>query len=283
MTALSANFEKLCERNRDGSHATQAERGISLNRIANLLHARGCKVRGARGLKPHHHAILVSEIKHLEPATQKNIMSHWRWALDKAGKAGMVPKSNAAVGIPNRKDKGENRAITLDMKAVNKMTCAHARMSVRLMAAFGLRREEAIKIKPGMADQGNKLALDGPWTKGGKYREIPIRTERQRALLNEAKALAGNGSLIPANVNFKKQRERLEYQTRQKAGMKGKHGLRHKYAQVRYATETGWRCPKDGGPTKLTPEQQRIDAQVRLMISQELGHERPDITKKYLG
>ena len=283
MTALGADFYKMCEANRDGSYATQAGRLTTLNQIADIFHAAGLKVRSARGLKQRHTDKLVSAIKELQPATQKNIMAHYRWALKKAGKNGLVPDRNADLGIPDRHNTGENKAITLDMEAVERMTCDHSKMSVRLMAAFGLRREEAIKIRPAMADHGDHLTLHGPWTKGGKARDIPIVSERQRALLDEAKALVGNGALIPDDKNYKKQRERLEDQTRRHAGMKGKHGLRHKYAQVRYHMLTGWKCPKDGGPVKLTPAQQRIDAEVRQELSRELGHERPEITKDYLG
>ena len=51
------------------------------------------------------------------------------------------------------------------------------------MAAFGLRLEEALKLKPVQADKGHVLRLQGSWTKGGRTREIPIRDDRQRALL----------------------------------------------------------------------------------------------------
>ena len=39
----------------------------------------------------------------------------------------------------------------------------------------------------------------------------------------------------------------------------------------------------DGGKTKLTKAEKLIDQQVRLQISQEMGHERAEITKTYLG
>ena len=56
-------------------------------------------------------------------------------------------------------------------------------MSLELQQAFGLRREEAIKMSPTIADQGDRLVLKASWTKGGKAREIPIRTPEQRAAL----------------------------------------------------------------------------------------------------
>ena len=53
------------------------------------------------------------------------------------------------------------------------------------------------------------------------------------------------------------------------------HGLRHAYAQARYEELTGWECPATRGPDSksLSLEQRELDREVRLIISQELGHE----------
>ena len=71
-------------------------------------------------------------------------------------------------------------------------------MSLEVQAAFGLRREEALKLRPRLADQGDVLALQASWTKGGKARTVPIRTDAQREVLARAKALAGAGLAHPA-------------------------------------------------------------------------------------
>jgi integrase len=157
-------------------------------------------------------------------------------------------------------------------------------MSLRLQEAFGLRREESIKIRPGWADQGNVLRLADSWTKGGRYREIPIGSEAQRAVLNEAKALAQGGSLIPRDSNYRAQLNAFRAECK-RVGISGVHGHRHRYAQTRYLEKAGWACPARGGPTlrQLTPEQRSIDQRVRLEISLELGHNRVQITAVYLG
>ena len=64
------------------------------------------------------------------------------------------------------------------------------------------------------------------WTKGGKERDIPIRTEAQRELLQDAKMLAGAGSLIPAEMSYKDPLNRFKAQTA-RAGIDRVHGLRH--------------------------------------------------------
>ena len=81
----------------------------------------------------------------------------------------------------------------------------HVRMSLELQQAFGLRREEAMKFQPSFADRGDHLVLKASWTKGGRERTIPVRTEAQREVLNRARRLAGLGSLIPSNRNYRQQ------------------------------------------------------------------------------
>ncbi len=103
-------------------------------------------------------------------------------------------------------------------------------------------------------------------------------------MLDEAKALASRGSLIPADQSFVEQLRRFEHQCAA-AGVHRVHGHRHQYAQERYKELTGWQAPAAGGPSskELTPEQRELDRVARLTISAELGHEREQITAVYLG
>jgi hypothetical protein len=176
------------------------------------------------------------------------------------------------------------KARELSGTELGRITDPYTAMSLRLQAAFGLRRGESIKIRPEWADRGDKLALKDTWTKGGRAREIPIRNDEQRLMLDEAKALAGRGSLIPADRSYVEQLRRFEHQCAA-AGVHRIHGHRHQYAQVRYRELTGWAAPAAGGPRSkdLTPEQRELDREARLTISAELGHEREQITAVYLG
>ena len=157
-------------------------------------------------------------------------------------------------------------------------------MSVRLQAAFGLRREEAIKFKPNYAVQDDHIKLKSSWTKGGRARTVPITNAEQRRLLEDIKALAGGGALIPPHLNYVKQLHRYEKQSA-KAGLSHLHGLRHGYAQRRYFELTERVCPVAGGlqSKELNPEQRALDQKARVAISSELGHTREDITAVYLG
>ena len=184
----------------------------------------------------------------------------------------------------------ERRYVTNISKArelgtgLEQVTDAHVRMSLQLQAAFGLRREEAIKFQPSYADRGDHIALKGSWTKGGRERTVPITTTEQRDVLQAAHHLAGIGSLIPANKTYIQQRHVYDGQCKA-AGLSHMHGLRHQYAQSRYEALTGRPPPAAGGPlvTELSPTQRIEDRHARQTISRELGHERVQITAIYLG
>jgi hypothetical protein len=175
-------------------------------------------------------------------------------------------------------DRSKARLLPLDQ--LERIEDEHARMSLRLQEAFGLRREEAIKFQPAYADQGNQLRLRPSWCKGGRAREIPTRTPEQRQLLRECHQLAGTGSLIPPERTYIEQRRVYERHAA-RAGLSKLHGLRHAYAQARYQELTGSSAPACGGPDsrQLTPQQRKADRRARLQISRELEQ----ITAVYLG
>ena len=287
MRDLNYQLKELCRRNRDGSYSTQANRARMLAQIAGQLHEMGYRRMGVRSLKPKHVDALVRRWlgEGLSPGTVKNRMNCLRWWAAKVDRRNVIARTNDFYGIPDRQFvRKESRAATIDAEALSRVRDEHVRMSLELQSAFGLRREEAIKFMPGYADQGNHVRLKATWTKGGKAREVPVRTEAQREVLARAHRLAGTGSLIPSQKSYVQQLRVYERHTTQ-AGLSKLHGLRHAYAQSRYRELTGWSCPAAGGPAarSLDPEQREIDQQARLVISRELGHVRAQICTVYLG
>lgn len=287
MDDLNYSLKKMLERNRDGSFATQYGRERNLTLIAKTLRAQGYRHLTPAGLKPKHVTALVDLWKkeNLSPGTIKNRMAALRWWAEKIGKPNIVARSNDHYGIERRVHvTNVSKARELMTEELARITDYCSRLSLRFQAEFGLRREESIKVQPVWADRGNWLALKDSWTKGGKYREIPILTVSQRALLDEAKQYVGKGSLIPADMRYVDQLHRFDHQC-DKAGINHVHGHRHAYAQRRYFELTGWQCPALGGPKshELTPAQKAIDSAARLQISAELGHGREQITAVYLG
>jgi len=286
MRDLNYALKQLCHRNRDGSYATQHDRARVLDQIANQLQELGYRHMGVESLKAKHVERLVERWKAegLTVGTIKNRMAELRWWAEKINKK-VVARDNEHYGIGRRQYVTNiSKARELTAGDLAKVTDAYTRVSLRLQAAFGLRRGESIKIRPDWADRGDTLFLKDTWTKGGRAREIPIRNEEQRRVLDEAKRFAGRGSLIPADKNYVEQLRRFEYQCAQ-AGIHRVHGHRHQYAQTRYRELTGWAAPAAGGPRSkdLTPAQKAIDHEARLTISSELGHDRAAIVSVYAG
>ncbi len=241
----------------------------------------------ARSLKPKHIEALVKhwQERELSIGTIKNRMAALRWWAAKVNKLNVMAKSNEHYGIPDRRFvTNQSRAKDVTQEQLGKVKDEHVRMSLELQRAFGLRREEAMKFQPSYADQKDHVRLKASWTKGGKPRTIPVRTNVQREALDRARRLAGFGSLIPPHRSYVQQLRVYEGNTT-RAGLSSMHGLRHAYAQERYEELTGWKCPAAGGldSKNLTSEQRETDHEARLTISQELGHEREQITAAYLG
>ena len=102
----------------------------------------------------------------------------------------------------------------LDQDKLSLVNDTHVAMALRLEAAFGLRREEAIKFTPARDDRGDRIRLKGSTTKGGRPREVPVRNTMQRDLLDEARRLVGSGALIAPDRNYRQQLKVYESQTR---------------------------------------------------------------------
>lgn len=287
MRDLNYELKQMCRRNYDGSYATQRDRERVLDLVAGQLEELGYRHMTAASLKPKHVERLVArwQAEGLAVGTLKNRMAELRWWAEKIGKQNVIARDNDHYGIGNRRYV-TTASKTRDLSAteLGRVTDPYTAMSLRLQAAFGLRRAESIKIRPGWADRGNQMVLKASWAKGGRAREIPIRNEEQRQELDAAKALAGKGSLIPADRNYVEQLRRFEHQCAA-AGIHRVHGHRHHYAQVRYRELTGWAAPAADGPRSkdLSPEQREVDLQARHTISEELGHGREQISVVYLS
>lgn len=274
--------------NKDGSYRTQADRRQALIQMAESLHGLGYKLDHLRFMKPKHIHALVQHWKSNgdTPGSMKNRMSHLRWLMRKFdGKIHMVP-TNDALGIPKRQYVIHQDKSTLLTKAdLNQIKDPLMRHSLKGQELFGLRVETSLKIQPFIADTGQYLFIKKGWAKGNREGMIPIRTEEQRAWLEEAKKLARykENSLIPANTSYKTYRHRFN-QACKRAGINNRHGLRHLYAQRRYKELTGWEPPVKGGlhPRQMNQEQKWQDHAARLQVSTELLHSRKDILRNYI-
>ena len=280
----------MCHHFREGSFSTQDTRKRILSQVAGDLKRLGYRNMQTKSLKAKHVWVLVNDWQQrdLSLSTVKNRMSALRWWARHAHCKNTIAAKNSHYGIGERTYVAkESRATTLPQEKLNQVTDPYVKLSLRLQREFGLRREESMKFQVRYADQGDHIRLKSNWCKGGRPREIPVRTAAQRELLDEIRTFTGGGSkvsLIPPELKYVKQLHKYEYQTQQ-AGLTNMHGLRHAYAQERYLELTGWECPVRSGPTRraLNPEDRKTDYQARMVVSSELGHGREEITTVYLG
>jgi len=159
---------------------------------------------------------------------------------------------------------------------------------LNLMRAFGLRLNEAVMLRPHIADQGTVLRVE-EGTKGGRTRNVAIRTADQRETLDGAKALAirhQRGSMCQPSLKIEQARRRLYYVAGEKLGLCKSalgvtpHGLRHEFANDLYEEVSGAPSAVRGGTTILD---RAADEAARHQITQELGHARLSITAAYTG
>lgn len=219
----------------------------------------------------------------------KNRMTTIRWWAEKVNNPGAV-KSNDTYKIEKRVYvTNENKSVSLrdlDLSKVNE----NIAQSLRLQDAFGLRREESMKFQPVFALDGQTIEnakyirLKDSWTKGGRPRTIPLSNEKQRQELRHAYVLAlkNGGSMIPKEKSYKAHKSSFETITHA-LGVGQTHGLRHGYAQTRYRELMGFDCPAVGGSRSLSVDELVKDKEIRMLISEELGHSRINITSVYLG
>ncbi len=174
MRDLNYELKQLCQRNRDGSYATQVARERILTLIANQLHEMGFRHMNVHSLKPKHVEALVEgwkakglSVRHPEEPDDGTAV-----VGEKTGKENIIARSNDHYGIAERQYvTNVSKARELSAGDLAKVTDPYSQVSLKLQAAFGLRREESIKIRPGWADRGDELVLQDSWTKGGRARD----------------------------------------------------------------------------------------------------------------
>lgn len=273
--------------NKDGSFTTQSDRYRILMNVSKDLSSLGFKQVTQKNYGAKHAHVLVQKWQSngIATATIKNRLSHMRWLSEKFGKPNAISQDNSRFGVGNRtySDNSKNKAKELDQNKISRLN-ERQKLSTCLQREFGLRREESLKFQPSYADKGDKIVLKGSWCKGGREREIPIRTREQRTLLDKCHKIAQKGSMIDEKQSYVQGMKAYE-KACERANLRNVHGHRHMYAQARYKELTGRDCPKAGGLTsrQLSKEEKSLDYRARMEISIELGHGREEITINYLG
>ena len=104
MRGRNYELKQLCQRNRDGSYATQRDRERVLAMVATQLHELGYRHMAAASLEPKHVEALVERWKAegLAIGTIKNRIAELRWWAEKTGKQNVLARDNDQYRIGKR-------------------------------------------------------------------------------------------------------------------------------------------------------------------------------------
>lgn len=285
------------------SHATARSRTEVLVQGFRDLFNLGFKLRNPSNFSPRHMQALVREWEAKGLATST---LQWRFSVFNTfcrwiGKAGMLgdlvdyladpTKAKRAYVIKEKKTwtaKGVDVVARLLEIAADDL---HVALQLLVMWTFGLRAQEAWLLKPLLADQGGYLAVS--WgTKGGRDRTVTIRNATERLVLELLKRHADpvTGSLIPTCYNLQAWKKHF-YEVCRQHGISRKegvvpHGLRHELANELYEDLCRKLAEQHAPPSPAADDgkaQEDKEDLARRIVTETLGHSRPEITNCYLG
>ena len=292
-----------------GSYKTQYNHLRETKLFVQALREVGYGVQQWKNLSNKHVGAVVDrwKAKGLKAATIKEYLSGVR-VVTKFFDNPRIAPDNARFGIENRVyvtniDKAVPRdvyeKIVNDLKASTSVNDHRVAAQLQLQRELGLRREESFKFHPVRAvlQDGRVHISDG--TKGGRSRIIEQVSERgQRAIDYAKKVMSGKNTMPPDKTerqwNGRYSRTvRAHGLTKNSSGYTS-HGLRHAYAQERYAQLSGFepRAQFDSqaefraaAEQAAGPAWKGMDRDARLQLKTELGHgpDRDDVVSQYIG
>ncbi len=277
-TPLEQQVRSILSSNREDSYATQRKRGYALADAARTLHEKfGLQKWANLGQK---HVMAVVDQWKMDDRGRRGIeekLSHLRWLVRKIGKANLVPRTNAELGVaPGPRHTRAGKTIPDEKFAaiVAAVSDERVRMALLLGRYLGLRFREAMLFRPGRDFDGQRVWVKRG-TKGGRPRYLFVHSDRQREVLAKAVALTGGGdaSLVPREVpTFEKWRQHC-YRVLRAAGVgRGRDALFHD-ARRTYAVERLYGLGLRG----MNPHR------AAQLVARELGHGRTEILAWYVA
>ena len=197
-------------------------------------------------------------------------------------------RSNVRTSIPATL---ERTSLSNSMNQLNKNRQARVALVAKLARTFGLRFREASLLNARQAikdaERSGRINIT-QGTKGGRGkgsdRWVPVHDNHAIHLLKQAVEVQGKArNLIPEKQSYSQWRDHAYYHWRtvtQGTGIHGFHDMRAAYACERYETITGSPAPAIAGERQAD---KTLDTQARVILSQELGHNRIDVITAYCG
>ncbi|MCA0935312.1 integrase domain-containing protein [Vibrio alginolyticus] len=248
----------------------------------------------------------LADEEEISYGTARDYLSHVNRALAQArGDETFIVKATRDLGFP---PKSGIAAIDGAMKeAIHSKVLTQVNPEVgfvmQLQRAFGFRFREAslfdaTRVLKALDKGAVPMLVRG--TKGGQPRALPQITESKYQLLEWVAAFQQahhHDSLIPSHLSFKAFQSLAWRQTKAADASYLSHGERKFFACEFYFEKMGVRCPVQAGVAHGQAHHQYIarklniseaeakqrDKDVRLKLSELLGHHRVSITNAYLG
>jgi len=264
---LKHQARKLLGRNRRAGTLTQYKNAGQVRRFCDVVQEK-YGLQSIRHLKTKHVLGAIEELKSqgLGSSTMASYATAARMIADTIGKQNIVPRTNKELGISRAGDR--LKPVTADVNAIHDLTTQLYEkdewlgLASEMRMLFGLRAKESL-----LSHEVNDGCLIVEGSKGGRPRQVPIRNEAQRELVERVYnyiSQEGTSSLIPAKLSLKqalkKQTNTLHRIGATKANNSHAHAARHEYAQ---------NMAKQGAS--------------RSDISQELGHGREEVVSHYVS
>lgn len=262
-----------------------------------------CKLDNPRNFREKHFELLLAFwlSKKLSSSTLQNRTSVLRTFCTWIGREGMIKPLETYVDdkslVKRVQVAQEDKSWTgngLDFETKLKEIDAYdlqAGAQIRIIRAFGLRKEEAVSFRPNRAkllgaDQGAIYLEFG--TKNGLKRNVPINTDYQREMLEYACRLAKTteGHIGWEELKLHQAVKRMsnimqKFKITKKDAGTTLHGLRHENMHEIHLKVTGHPAPIKGGVVAdMDPE---LVLKARHKMTQAAGHARLSITNAYAG
>jgi len=277
-TPLERQLISIMAANREGAFESKRKRFSELCQAAHALHEQfGLQKWANLGQK--HVAFLVEHWK-AEDSGKRTIegkLSHLRWFVRRIGKANLLPKTNAELGVePGPRYTRAGKFVPKEKLAeiLGGIADPRLKMAILLGRHLGLRFREAMLFRPWRDWDGDRVWVKRG-TKGGRPRYLFLHNARQREILEAARALVGgnDAALIPAEApTFKKWAEDC-YERLRKAGMGRKTDVLYHDLRRTYAGERMHFLMRTRG---LSSER------AQELVTRELGHSRLEVLRWYL-
>ncbi len=305
--------EQHTARHKSVSHKTRHDRAVFLRRFLRDLQGKAgfATVPDPRNLGGRHIQAMIDIWRRdrLAAATIQTYLSFLRGLAGWIGKPGLVRKP-AAYGLDiaeyqrheiAQRDRSWSGA-GIDIDPLIAEVCAydrHVGAALRLIRAFGLRRKEAIMMRPTACmvpfsatglpaerRQADAYLWVCQGSKGGRPRFLPVTSPRQQAALAFAQGVAGgaHAHLGSPDRDLKQNLNRFSYVVR-RFGLSLKergataHGLRHEVFVEVWVDATGTAPPVRGG----TPPPKELEDAARQRIVEVAGHARKRAAGAYIG